>query len=117
MVYMTKVRQEREPTFGMFDCPAATHPVGQRSRSTTPLQALNLANSRFVMQQSELLAERLEAAFPDSREGQITLAFKLALLRPPTTLEIEETRQFVGQFGLVLLCRALFNSNEFVFLL
>ena len=117
MVYMTKVRQEREPTFGMFDCPAATHPVGQRSRSTTPLQALNLANSRFVMQQSELLAERLEAAFPDSRERQITLAFKLALLRPPTTLEIEETRQFVGQFGLVLLCRALFNSNEFVFLL
>ena len=117
MVYMTKVRQEREPTFGMFDCPEATHPVAQRNRSTTPLQALNLANSRFVMQQSGLLVERLEAAFPGSLDRQITLAFALTLGRPPTTLESEETRQFVGQYGLVLLCRALLNANEFVFLL
>ena len=42
MVYMTKVRQEREHVFGAFDCPDASMVVPKRSRSTTPLQALNL---------------------------------------------------------------------------
>ncbi|MEZ6135449.1 MAG: DUF1553 domain-containing protein [Pirellulaceae bacterium] len=41
MIYMTKVRQEREQVFGAFDCPDASMVV-PGSRSTTPLQALNL---------------------------------------------------------------------------
>ncbi len=59
MVYMTKVRQEKDSIFGVFDCPDASQVTRKRSRSTTPLQALNLLNSRFALQQSELLAQRL----------------------------------------------------------
>ncbi|MEM7393290.1 MAG: DUF1553 domain-containing protein, partial [Verrucomicrobiota bacterium] len=54
MIYMTKVRQEREQVFGAFDCPDASMVVPKRSRSTTPLQALNLFNSHFVLQQADL---------------------------------------------------------------
>ncbi|MGZ0174845.1 MAG: DUF1553 domain-containing protein, partial [Planctomycetales bacterium] len=57
MIYMTKVRQEREHVFGAFDCPDASMGVPKRSRSTTPLQALNLFNSHFVMQQADLFAK------------------------------------------------------------
>ena len=58
MIYMTKVRQERESVFGVFDCPDASRAVAKRSRSTTPLQALNLFNSRFDAT-GRSLAERL----------------------------------------------------------
>ncbi len=59
MIYMTKVRLEKESVFGIFDCPDAATSVPKRSRSTTPLQAFNLLNSTFVLQQSELFAARL----------------------------------------------------------
>src|SRR5690606_39210942 len=59
MIYMTRVRQEREAVFGVFDCPDYNQSVPQRTRSTTPLQALNLFNSDFVWQQAGYLAERL----------------------------------------------------------
>ena len=38
MIFMTKVRQEQESVFGVFDCPDASQSVPKRSRSTTPLQ-------------------------------------------------------------------------------
>ena len=73
MIYMTKVRQERDAVFGVFDCPDASQVMPKRSRSTTPLQALNLLNSRFVKQQAEFLAERLETE-ADSTADQIRRA-------------------------------------------
>ncbi len=51
MIYQTKVRLERESVFGVFDCPDGATSVPRRSRSTTPLQALNLFNSSFMLQQ------------------------------------------------------------------
>ncbi|HIA18033.1 MAG TPA: DUF1553 domain-containing protein, partial [Planctomycetaceae bacterium] len=60
MIYMTKVRQELDSVFGLFDCPDANQVVPKRSRSTTPLQALNLFNSTFVVQQAQILSKRLE---------------------------------------------------------
>ena len=56
MIYMTKVRMAQDSTFGAFDCPDAGQSQPKRSRSTTPLQALNLCNSTFVNQQAQLLA-------------------------------------------------------------
>ena len=52
MIYMTKVRQELDSVFGLFDCPDGNQVMPKRSRSTTPLQALNLFNSTFVLQQA-----------------------------------------------------------------
>jgi hypothetical protein len=117
MIYMTKIRQESEPTFGVFDCPNATHTVGQRSRSTTPLQALNLANGTFVIQQAQLLAARIQREVPDSAELQVRRAFSLVLCRAPDVGDLKESIRIVELFGMATLCRALLNSNEFVFVL
>ncbi len=80
MVYMTKVRQEKDSVFGVFDCPDASQVTPKRSRSTTPLQALNLLNSRFVLQQAELLAQRLNRECSDDHD-RIDLAYQLCFGR------------------------------------
>ncbi|MFM8359783.1 MAG: DUF1549 and DUF1553 domain-containing protein, partial [Verrucomicrobiota bacterium] len=46
LVYAHKVRMERDIVFGAFDCPDAGQSTPRRRPSTTPLQALNLFNSR-----------------------------------------------------------------------
>ncbi|MDG2131545.1 MAG: DUF1553 domain-containing protein [Fuerstiella sp.] len=115
MVYMTKVRQERESVFGAFDCPDASQVISKRSRSTTPLQALNLLNSSFVVQQSGLLSKRLKAQ-KESREEQIQLAYLLCFGRRAEADEASDAERFAEKFGLTSLCRGLLNSNEFLFI-
>ena len=115
MVYMTKVRQEKDSVFGVFDCPDASQVTPKRSRSTTPLQALNLLNSRFVLQQAELLAARLQRECPEPR-SQIELAYQLCFNRPVTNEECVAAAAFIEQHGLVQFARAMLNANEFVFI-
>ena len=52
MVYQFKPRSQPDPTFRAFDCPDAALVAPRRNVSTTALQALNLLNSRFVIQQA-----------------------------------------------------------------
>src|SRR6185312_6146843 len=59
MVYQFKPRSQQDPTFGAFDCPDAALVAPRRTVSTTALQALNLLNSRFLIDQSALFADRL----------------------------------------------------------
>ncbi|MEC7564587.1 MAG: DUF1553 domain-containing protein, partial [Planctomycetota bacterium] len=116
MIYQTKVRQEQDAVFGVFDCPDASQVVAKRSRSTTPLQALNLLNSRFVMQQAEILSARLEVESPKSAAGQVRRAFHLAYTRRPALAEVTAGKALIDRFGLPAFCRALLNSNEFLFI-
>ncbi len=115
MIYMTKVRQEKDAVFGVFDCPDASQVVAKRSRSTTPLQALNLFNSTFVLQQCEILADVLQQKFPQSVEKQVEYVLVRAFGRYPASTEVAEASVFVEEAGLVQFCRAVFNANEFVF--
>ncbi|NNE90142.1 MAG: DUF1553 domain-containing protein [Verrucomicrobiales bacterium] len=114
MVYMQRVRQERDSVFGAFDCPDATQAVGARSRSTTPLQALNLLNSRFVNQQAEIFEKRLEAT--EDRAKQIDSAFRLCFGRPAAPDEISSASDFIDSEGLIQFTRAMLNTNEFIFI-
>lgn len=116
MIYMTKVRMEQDSVFGLFDCPDAATTVAKRSRSTTPLQALNLFNSAFLLQQADLFAKRLETEQPDDLSAQIRLAFELCFSRPPTQTEQAEAIAFISQHQLPAFCRALLNSNELLFI-
>ena len=115
MIYMTKVRQEREHVFGVFDCPDASMVVARRSRSTTPLQALNLLNSRFIMQQADLFANRLTREV-ETDTDLVILAWHLCFQRDPNENELSESKSFIQQSGLNQFTRALFNTNEFVFI-
>jgi hypothetical protein len=124
MIYAHKVRREREAVFGAFDCPDAGQSTGLRRASTTPIQALNLFNSRFTLEQSIAFAERVRSMVSQESEysvrtgdhiAQIRVAYQLALCREPTDMEIADALPVVTTYSLDLLCRALFNSNEFLF--
>lgn len=113
MIYMTKVRQERDSVFGVFDCPDFNQVVPQRTRSTTPLQALNLLNSPFMMQQSVFLAERLNAEAATA-EAKVELAFRLCFGRDPLPDEVQISLNFVNETNWQAFARAMLNANEFV---
>ncbi|GAA4421115.1 DUF1553 domain-containing protein [Bremerella cremea] len=115
MVYMTKVRMEKDAIFGLLDCPDAATSVAKRSRSTTPLQALNLFNSAFLLQQADLFSQRLRSE-ANTTGGQVRLAFELCYSRSPSAEEAASSQQFIEQEGLPAFCRALLNSNEFLFI-
>jgi hypothetical protein len=73
-------------------------------------------NSEFMLQQAGLFAARLEREAGASPKSQIQRAFALAFNRPPSKDESSAAEKFIAQQGLALFCRALFNSNEFVFI-
>ncbi len=115
MVYMTKVRMEKDSIFGVFDCPDASQVTPRRNRSTTPLQALNLLNSRFVIQQAELFAERVQRERRELDE-QIAYAYRECFGRTVQEEEKADAKMFIEAHGWVQFARALFNTNEFVFI-
>jgi hypothetical protein len=116
MIYMTKVRMQVDPTFGAFDCPDGGQVAPKRSRSTTPLQALNLLNSQLLLSQVEAFAARLVREVGDDPAAQVRLGFAIAFQREPDAEELEACWAAIRAEGLAVFCRALLNSNEFVFL-
>jgi hypothetical protein len=101
--------------FGAFDCPDGGQIAPRRNRSTTPLQALNLLNSSFIMQQAGYFAERLRREADDGAKAQITRAFALAFGREPSLEESGAAMNLIRAQGLPAFCRALFNANEFAY--
>lgn len=122
MIFSHRVRRERDAVFGAFDCPDGGQSLPIRRESTTPIQALNLLNSPIVLELSSRLAESIASsnASDDSKSDDtaslITEVYKQILGRLPSSQEIEIASPFVRQHGLALLCRALFNSNEYLYL-
>lgn len=115
MIYAHKVRRERDAVFGAFDCPDAGQSTSRRIESTTPIQALNLFNSLFTIEQAQAFAERVQAHNGDNVATQIRQVYWIGLNREPTAEEIADAEPVVRAHGLATLCRALFNSNEFLF--
>lgn len=87
-----------------------------RSRSTTAIQALNLLNSSFVARRADVLAQRVLHRSPDSIDEQVLHLFALAVSRPPNPTEQTAMVDVAKEHGLAAVCRAIFNSNEFLFL-
>jgi len=115
MIYQTKPRMEQDETFGIFDCPDGGQNQPKRNASTTPLQALNMLNSPFMNQQAKLFAERLAEVAKDPA-AQAEEAFKLAFSRSPEPEETAASAEFIQEHGLDLFCRAIYNTNEFLYL-
>ncbi len=114
MIYAHKVRRERDAVFGAFDCPDGGQSTARRRESTTPIQALNLFNSRFTVDEATAFAARVEAEVGSDTATRIRRAYQLALGRDPHRDEMDEIVPVVREHGLPVLCRALFNSNEFL---
>ncbi|MCH2374648.1 MAG: PSD1 and planctomycete cytochrome C domain-containing protein [Planctomycetes bacterium] len=119
MVYQFKPRMEQDAIFGVFDCPDAAQVAPKRTRSTTPLQALNLLNSGFMVEQAERFAARVfqdvaKSGGDDRMSSAIRRAFRLAVGRRPESRELAAATLLAREHGLDAVCRALFNSNEFL---
>ena len=114
MVYQSKPRTELDDTFGVFDCPDAGQVSPKRLNSTTPLQALNLLNSPFAIQQSKFFAERVESESGKDASAQVRRAFQIIFTREPVADELGAGIKLVSAHGVAALCRALFNTNEFL---
>ncbi len=116
MIYAHKVRRERDAVFGAFDCPDGGQSTARRIESTTPIQALNLFNSVFTLEQSAAFAGRVQTEIAEDVDQQIRRVYQIALNRDPQADEVSEAQSVVHEHGLATLCRALYNSNEFLFL-
>tara|TARA_B100000029_G_scaffold406778_1_gene407502 strand:- start:690 stop:1460 length:771 start_codon:yes stop_codon:yes gene_type:complete len=116
MIYGTKIRQETVNVFGEFDCPDAGQMTPRRTRSNTPLQALNLFNSEFVNHQARLFANEVQRVAGPDPQAQVRQAVLVCLGRLPDAEEQARLRDLLQATGLNQVCRVLLNTNEFVFL-
>ena len=111
MIYLFKIRQEQDAVFGSFDCPDGNQVIPTRSRSTTPLHALNPFNSRSTMHQAQKLAERLGA-----HADRVPQTYELLYNRPATSDERRDAEKFIGDHNFLAFCRAMLNTSEFLFI-
>jgi hypothetical protein len=117
MLYQERMRRVDDQMFTAFDFPDCGQVRSKRPISTTPLQALNLMNSHFIVEQSQHIAERaLKETINHSPERAISRCFEILLCRLPSNEELTVATEISTKHGLHLVCRGLINSNEFVFL-
>jgi hypothetical protein len=113
MIYQERMRGIDDRMFMAFDFPDCGQVMSQRPKSTTPLQALNLMNSKFIEEQAEILASHLKSG---TNEESINRLFMTVFNRKPDQQEMNNCLEIVKQTSLTVLCRALMNTNEFTFI-
>ena len=114
-VYRFLFRTLPDPLMETLDCPAGSQHAPVRSEAVTPLQALAMMNSPFMVRQAEHIATRV-SGMADDVPGRIRALYRLALNREPTPPEIEALSVYARKHGMAALCRVVINSNEFMFL-
>lgn len=113
-VYRFIFRTVPDPFMAALDCPDASQLTPKREVSGTALGALAMMNDRFVIRQSQHIAERLAKA-EDEPAKQIQMLYQLALGRDATADEIREMAGYAAKHGMANACRMMLNSNEFMF--
>ncbi|MBT7727691.1 MAG: DUF1553 domain-containing protein, partial [Planctomycetaceae bacterium] len=116
MIYQERMRRVDDCMFTAFDFPDCGQVRAKRPVSTTPLQALNLMNSPFVMSQSKIIAERSLENTDNNLPAALDRCFELLLARQPTADEKAAVQSINNPKDLFLVCRAILNSNAFTFL-
>jgi hypothetical protein len=76
-------RSVPHPAMLVFDAPFREVCATRRSRSNTPLQALNLMNDPTYVEASRFLAQRMISEGGDTTESRISHGFRLLLAREP----------------------------------
>ncbi|HEU5430271.1 MAG TPA: DUF1553 domain-containing protein, partial [Thermomicrobiales bacterium] len=77
------------PTMIAFDAAGRETCTVRETRTNTPLQALALLNEVTFVEAARMLAQRVMLEGGDTAESRITLAFRLAVARPPRPAELE----------------------------
>ena len=114
-VYQQPARAIHDEVLSAFDCPESSQRAPRRDATTTALQALNLLNGKFMVQQAGFLAERVRTEMGTNPSAQVRQAFRLTFGRSPDASEQQSALALVSAQGLPSLCRALLNANEFLY--
>jgi len=81
-------RSSPHPMMTAFDAPSREYCVLKRSRSNTPLQALNTLNDPAFVEAAQTLARRVAALSECDLGERATYAFRLCLARAPRPEEV-----------------------------
>jgi hypothetical protein len=114
-LYRAWARGGRSGFLDTFDCPDPSTTAPRRPVTTTPLQALALLNNALTLRLSDQFARRLRLEAGDDAGARVDRAFRLAFGRPPDPDEREQARRVLAAHGAEALARAIFNSNEFLY--
>lgn len=99
-VYVPRFRNTILDLFEVFDIANPNLVVGHRNTSSLPTQALYLLNSPWVIDQSQLAAQRFLADVRSSSlEDKLELAYLRTLGRRPTKEETRLSQQHIESFG------------------
>ena len=114
-LYRTWARGGRNGFLDAFDCPDPSTSAPRRPVTTTPLQALALLNNALTLRLADRMADRLRREAGAEPARQVELAYRLAFGRPPAGDERDRAVHVVTELGPAVLARAIFNSNEFLY--
>jgi len=133
-VYLPIVRSELPEILRLFDFPEPSIIGGARDVTTVPTQALFMMNNEFVVDSARRFAERLLENENASDESRVRRAYRLALVRQPSTDEIQAAVNYIRDVQETLgtqpkanreqsqrlawasFCQTLFASSEFRYL-
>ena len=96
-VYLPNLRGATIDALGVFDAPDAATVEGDREETSVATQALFMMNNEDVLQASDAMATRL-LAFDGTERERITLAYRLALGRDPSSSETTGISRFLKQY-------------------
>ena len=133
-IYMFHKRVVQHPLMQAFDGPDAQASCGRRENTTVAPQALALLNDKFVRARAADFAQKVATEAGSNAEAQVSLAWRLALGREPSSDEVESGKDFINaqvrerlirdqgdpkidtqQLALADFCQAIFALNEFIY--
>jgi hypothetical protein len=131
-LYVLARRHYHLSLLGAFDEPAMSMNCPKREQSAVVSQSLMLLNDALVVDAAQKFAARVvDAAGPADTAGQIGLAFRIALSRPPSEREVAWSQELLSRQAVELdsssppekraetalahVCHMLLSSNEFLY--
>ncbi|QDV49701.1 PSD1 and planctomycete cytochrome C domain-containing protein [Gimesia fumaroli] len=123
-IYLFQRRSEMPSVMAMFDAPDSIASCSRRQVSTVALQPLFMLNSQFMDRRAQVLAKNIVAETDDDHGQQVVQAFVRVLGRQPTAQEQKRSLTFFqsdssaesDERRLSMLCHALLNLNEFIYI-
>jgi hypothetical protein len=113
-IYRFIVRSQQQPLLSALDCADPSLMVDKRNQTITPLAALALLNNQLTVVMAKHFASRV-AQSDTQLPAQLMTAFRLAIGRSPSAVELSGLQTYAEQYGLASACRVILNLNEFVF--
>ena len=121
-VYLPVVRSHIYDLLALLDFPNATAPIGKRSQTTVPTQALMMFNSPFVKEMAKQTCQRV-LHLSKSPTNRLDGMYRILFSRLPSEEEKVASLELLNKSSELLdeqstwetLCHVLMISNDFIY--